>query len=241
MFKRDKNPKIEFIALNENHKFIFDPPVPASTMLPEWYKKQNKTIGNKYDVSSVTGNVARTIKACMPVFDIIAAGYFIKMPAEAMFYNDSGSIKTGWSIDGWTVIDIHNREQYNQFSVPDGYSPYNAFKFNNPWIIKTPPGYSTLFIQPSLRDPQPFYMVPAIVDTDKHPSPINFPFFLKEGFEGSIPFGEPIIQAIPFKREEWSSLVSCQDVNEEQKQWQRAKRQINNRYKDFFRSPKVWK
>jgi hypothetical protein len=45
----------------------------------------------------------------------------------------------------------------------------------------------------------------GFVDTDQYDmSPINFPFFLKEDFEGTIKNGTPIAQVIPIKRDSWS-------------------------------------
>jgi hypothetical protein len=94
---------------------------------------------------------------------------------------------------------------------------------------------------PVMRDDLPFYCIPAIVDTDKHPSPVNFPFFIKKGFEGIIDYNTPIIQMIPFKRESWSHKILEADEGLEYVIWQNSKRKIQNRYKTFFRTKKVWK
>jgi hypothetical protein len=37
--------------------------------------------------------------------------------------------------------------------------------------------------------------------------PVNFPFFIRKDFEGIIPAGTPIAQAIPFKRTDWEMSV----------------------------------
>ena len=50
----------------------------------------------------------------------------------------------------------------------------------NQWHIKTPPGWSTLFVAPLNRDNDIFQAIPGIVDTDKFTENINFPgFFVK--------------------------------------------------------------
>jgi hypothetical protein len=87
----------------------------------------------------------------------------------------------------------------------------------------------------------PFRSFSGIVDTDKHPVSVNFPFFLRKDFTGILPEGTPIMQIIPFKREEWNSEVSLDTSGELEKKWQIAKRKISNNYKTYFRSPKVWK
>jgi hypothetical protein len=46
---------------------------------------------------------------------------------------------------------------------------------------------------------------------------------------------------IPFKRDSWNSEVIVLTDNSPEREWQRAKRKIMNRYKTFYREPKVWK
>jgi hypothetical protein len=36
-----------------------------------------------------------------------------------------------------------------------------------------------------------------------NPNKIHFPFFIKENFEGLIKEGTPIVQFLPFKRDNW--------------------------------------
>jgi hypothetical protein len=91
------------------------------------------------------------------------------------------------------------------------------------------------------RDDLPFYSLPSIVDTDRHPAPVNFPFFLRKDFTGILESGTPIMQIIPFKREEWKSEVLLDTSGVFEKKWQQAKRKISNNYKTYFRSQKVWK
>jgi hypothetical protein len=238
---KNAKPVIEFVEAKVGYSKIFDAPVLASATIPKWYKDQNLNIGDKMVLDS-TGTTPRTIKACMPVFDLITAGYVIKCPGDILFQTDENNAPvTSWSIDGISLVQSHSKNQFDKFSVPEGYHPDVALKFINPWIVRTPPGYSTLFMTPVMRDELPFYCVPAIVDTDKHPSPVNFPFFIKKGFEGIVGYDTPMIQMIPFRREEWSHKISEADEFLEHVVWQNAKRKIQNRYKTFFRTKKVWK
>jgi hypothetical protein len=240
---RDQNPKIEFVADTKAYSVIFDKPEPAKNFIPEWYKKTKSNFpGNFVErIDKQSGNPLRTVKACMPVFDMITAGYIITLPAE-VYFNPTESMlpETIWSIDDFNPIESHSNEQFKEINLDKSYYE-NAVKFSNPWIIKTPPGYSCMFMQPSMRDDLPFQIVPAIVDTDKHPVPINFPAFFKKDFEGILPLGTPIVQVIPFKREVWSSQVSYNETRAEASaEFQMAKRKFQNRYKTFFRSKKEW-
>ncbi len=177
----------------------------------------------------------------MPVFDMMTAGYMLTLPADINIeISHDGSPLMQWSTDGMEMITHHSPEQFSQLSVPPEY--YNVgYKFMNNWIIKTKPGYSCMFIQPSQRDDLPFQIIPAIVDTDQHPVPVNFPFFLRKDYTGVLEMGMPIVQIIPFKREEWESEFSFYENAENMIEWQRAKRKLMNRYKLNYRTPKIWK
>jgi hypothetical protein len=79
------------------------------------------------------------------------------------------------------------------------------WKWNVPWSIETPPGYSLLFTHPLNRMELPFVTMSGVVDTDEYKCPVNLPFMIREGFMGIVPKGTPIAQVIPIKREKWSS------------------------------------
>ena len=63
-----------------------------------------------------------------------------------------------------------------------------------------------MFVHPLNRYDLPFYSFSGLVDTDKHSVVVHFPFIVRKDFEGVIPKGTPIIQAIPIKRENWKSV-----------------------------------
>ena len=85
-------------------------------------------------------------------------------------------------------------------------------KILSPWLIKTPPGYSCLFVPPLNHVNLPFRPLSGVVDTDKYSKlPINFPSIPQEIPEKQqtkiIPAGTPIVMVIPFKRESWKMDV----------------------------------
>jgi hypothetical protein len=233
-----KYKKIEFIADNQQVIDTFDPPISTSKILPEWYKDQRKHTTGTF-IMGKNGNPNHTIKACMPVFDVMSAGYTITMPADAYFEKNGNEYSVHWSTKMLSLIENHPIPQYNEISVPDGYYPV-AFKLVQPWIIKTPPGYSCLFINPTYRFDSPVMILPSIVDTDKHPVSINFPFFIKNDFEGILEFGTPMIQVIPFKREDWKHEVGIDKDLRLRNSFEMAQKKITNRYKTFYRSIKRW-
>lgn len=174
-------------------------PKPAKKNLPDWYKNTPSYQGDKKEIS--LKGVSSTIKKCTPVFDILNAGYIIptwadlwvkKENGKNVIFSSSPSMEVDWHPNG--QISLHPEKGANEV----------AFKFINPWSIRTPKGHSVLFTPP-FHNPNPYFEVlSAIVDTDTYYTPTNFPFFLKDcDFEGVIPAGTPMVQVIPFKRQTW--------------------------------------
>ncbi len=206
-------------------------PQPASKMLPDWYKKTD-SYWTKEKKPTMDNTLPQTIKKCLPVFDAITSGYIIKTVAdvfitkrpEETFYSWTGNFENGES-----PIEFHNLRQ-----AP--FHPYNNGenfpKWNNPWAIKTPPGYSCLFITPLHRD-LPFKILPGVVDTDGFIHNVHFPFVLNDlNFEGLIPIGTPMAQVIPFKRDSWKmSIGNEKDKEERQKYFNIMFRKMYDRYK----------
>ena len=235
---------ISFIPTKKIVLDMFSPPVPSASVLPEWYKQQEAFVGGEMKMQD-NGIPNSTIKKCMPVLDDMTAGYMLLLESDVVFtLNDDSTHNCVWSLtpnpELPPLLSTHSTEQIDRMPVPDGYS-IHPFKFNNYWRIKTPDGYSCMFRHPFWHTDLPFLSGCGIVDTDKHPITINFPFFIRKDFEGLIPAGTPVIQIIPFKREEWVSSVVGEDNADGQLEWDKATRKLMHRYKDNWRSIKLWK
>jgi hypothetical protein len=86
--------------------------------------------------------------------------------------------------------------------VPDNCHPIHyGWRMN--WYYETPPGHSVLITHPMNRYDLPFYVQSGIVESDIWGLPVFIAFFLKRNFQGVIPKGTPIMQIIPFKRDNW--------------------------------------
>jgi hypothetical protein len=107
----------------------------------------------------------------------------------------------------FTTISTHPKFQFDEAELPPEFQNAEAFKWYNYYHVSTPKGYSTLFVHPFGYSHLPFFTLPAVVDTDGHGLDINFPFLIRKDFEGLIPKGTPIAQALPFKRENWKLKV----------------------------------
>ena len=211
-------------------------PQPASKFIPDWYKNiESYMSGNKKPNGD--GGTDATIKRCMPVFDAITAGYIIISPADVYVSIKEEKQFFEWSTLG--LISFHPIEQApehpmrNQHAYP---------KWMNPWAIKTPKGYSTLFTQPMHRE-SVFTILPGIVDTDTYTAPVNFPMVINDpNFEGLIPKGTPIAQVIPFKREDWQMEIgSIEELKEQHSITQKLQTKFFDRYKSMFWSRKEYK
>jgi len=230
---------IKFYPEDVRYEGWFDEPVPAKKLIPEWYKEQSKYIDSKKEMLD-SGLFNSTIKACMPVFDVMTAGYIIKTPVDLNIEIDKSLNvpKISWSINNFIPIEEHGIKQLDKFNIKDEYHTI-AYKFLNNWMVKTPKGYSSIFMTPVFRNDLPFFCLPGIVDTDTHPRAVNFPFFLRKDFEGIIYKGTPLMQIIPFKREEWTHKIKKHDAKFDMA-WKQAEGTIENRYKKYFRSMKEW-
>jgi hypothetical protein len=227
-------PTITFTPKTPDLMGLFDPPILASEALPEWLKEMTPYINSSTPVYGDYGVTNGTIKKCMPIFDVMSAGYFITAPADVYFEN---GVNTQWTVSNFTVIGSHSSEQFSTMPFDKNKYEEHAFKWNSPWVIKTPEGYSTLFVHPNHFTDDPFKCFSGIVDTDTHPTAINFPFLIRKGFTGIVKAGTPIIQVIPFKREPWTLEINEFD-KELDLEWRRATRHLSNRYKKLFRAPK---
>lgn len=177
-------------------------PKPSHKILPDWYKDTQSYINGERRPAG-DGNATGTIKRCIPVFDAITAGYIITLPADVFVSQKDGEPWYEWSNFG--LVSFHPVEQAPNHPARNDLPAYP--KWNNPWSIETPKGYSVLFTQPMHRS-SPFKILDGIVDTDRYTAPVNFPFVLTDRkFEGLIPKGTPIAQVIPIKRESWSIQI----------------------------------
>lgn len=247
-------------------KFYIDPiladlkeihPEPTVIHTPEWFKKVSKhTIYNK------------TIKGCMPFLDAITAGYVLKLSEDIhISFNVDSRDKKGekdtYFLSG--TAEAQHFVHQNQLNINAGHpqthdnlqlGEKNNFinnknknlpflKILNPFIIKTPPGYSCLFIPPLMNENDYFHALPGIVDTDKFDLPINFPIVANgdkyNTFTKTFPRGMPYIQVIPFKRESWKmEVIKSKPKFFMSKHIQWMTKLLNN-YKTSIWSKKKWK
>ena len=94
-----------------------------------------------------------------------------------------------------------------KYPIPDYFHP-EVVRIHPMWLVQTETGYSSLFVAPMHGEDSPIKAVPGVIDTDEYPSDGYLSFFVKKGFKGIIKQGTPIIQVIPFKRDDWESSIN---------------------------------
>jgi hypothetical protein len=183
------------------------------------------------------GKTKATIKRCMPVFDAITSGYIIVSPADVYVRIKDGQQYFEWSSLG--LIAFHPIEQAPEHPARNKHA---YPKWMNHWAIRTPKGYSTMFVQPMHRE-SVFTILPGIVDTDEYYAPINFPMVINDPeFEGLIPKGTPIAQVIPFKRDFWNMQFGGEkEIKEQKENSVQLDTKFFDRYKNMFRKNKEYK
>jgi len=192
MFARRK-PTIEFLCTPDDQG-VLAAPVPAKDVMPDWFKRLPAI-----DKAQMTPtNNALTVKRCMPFLDALTTGWILPLAATVRLeVRDEGrTVNAGWDFDR-VMVSNHNSHQVTGHPR----QPRPPCKFHNYWTIRTPPGWSCLFVPPLNRPHPAVEIVAGIVDTDSYLAQIHFPFFAIAG-DGIhvLEKGTPLVQVIPFKR-----------------------------------------
>ena len=217
LLKNPSSKKIEFTLMDKakiehTTESFWLPPTQAMKQMPSWYKKMatyNQGLINQ-----------PTVKKCPPILEMYRHGYIIPNSVDITIKQvigekgfDSFLYEYPQNYAGENLISGHSRQQVHAVPLIDKWKSHAANKYNNPWLIKTPPGYSTLFLNPLINDvPDTYYAFEAIVDTDNWHE-VNFPFVvnwnkISPGGEYVFKRGDPIVLAIPFKRSDFHLEVT---------------------------------
>jgi hypothetical protein len=258
MFTKAK--EIKFI-FPQNSKELFEDilPKPAVKNIPNWFKNLKHTMYKK------------TIKGCMPFLDSLTAGYIISFPQDftvthnfinkidgeekpdsffkfAHFQNmhDINDLGINLNHERMNVHPIYQVGEECPFTKKNKNLPF--YKILLPFIVRTPPGYSCLFTRLLNNQDDRFEPISGIVDTDTYSGEVNIPIVFNGDkyptLETTFKRGEPLVQIIPFKRDNWKSISIEENKNN---LYNRAKmrlditRQFFNNYKELFWNKKSWK
>jgi hypothetical protein len=205
---------IKFTAKDEYGWAVQNKPVPASTLLPYWWRNMspyevtpNNLDGKKLIIEDLKSNA--TFKKCTPMLDALVSGYILTLWADVQIRQEKGFDnkfypRITWRVNYFQGLFHQHGSSSARIPPPTGYSNL-VFKYVNTWIPHTPLGYSIIVTSPFGYKDLPFYAIPAIIDSDKSQLELVPPMWIKEGFEGIVEAGTPLVQLTPFKRENWKS------------------------------------
>ena len=247
--------EIEFSAHEDYFALKEDYPTPIKLNIPEWFKKLEHTVIN------------HTIKGCVPFLESLTSGYLLKFPQDFnVRHNVNNKNEKGEEFkDSFQTFALHDVQQIlhaKKVNLNSGMDSHGLkqlegsplieknknlpfYKILNPWKIKTPKGYSCLFVPPLNNSDDRFNIIPAIVDTDTFPNEINFPIVINGDkypvLETTIKKGTPYVQIIPFKRDNWNMTLRPRKQKEVQNSRLFYGLKILHNYKEKYWSKKSWK
>jgi len=243
--------EIEFSAHEDYFALKEDYPTPIKLNIPEWYKKLEHSISNL------------TVKGCMPFLDTLTSGYLLKTAQDLHLkhnvLNEKGikdSFQT-YSLHGISAmlnaksinlnsgVDTHSINQLLGSPLIEKNKNLPFYKILNPWRIKTPKGYSCLFVPPLNNSDDRFSILPGIVDTDTYDREINFPIVINGDkyptLDTFIKKSTPYVQILPFKRDSWKMKVTSRSQKEIFKNNLSYDLNLINKYKNKIWNKKSWK
>lgn len=179
-------------------------PINNTRTWPDWWK----------EVDSAEGSVRR----CAGTADYISLGFTIPLWANLKMRPSPN--KRQWESqfdiagDHPFGVEGFSFEQTGPIPVTEvrGIKRANYVKIINPWVIKTAPGWSCMFL-PDMYQPDPNWTIlPAVVNTDYyHHAHIVINVLAEEEF--TIPVGHPMQHIIPFERSTTGIEIQYGDRN----------------------------
>jgi hypothetical protein len=238
--------KFKILPFGERTPDFTPEPRPASRFMPEWYRKQPGEVRPGEMIKQ--GVIGSTVKRCMPIFDMMSAGYIFSAPCD-IYVNSTNPDKLEYSLPmamkqfQSDIFATHSPEQYSEYPIDLSINHKDLLRILPFWAIKLPPGYSLMAINPSHRDDSPLWAFGGIIDADKFIVDGHFSFLVRKGFDGIIKQGTPLVQIIPFKREDWETEIVPLEEAQKMLNAQRynLRSVFQNGYKIKFRSKKEYK
>lgn len=207
---------IEFRPIYYDTPSYILPPAPAKQFIPSWYKNmpsytnEDKEPGLSTDPSSIPNTTITNanVKLCAPFLDSLTIGYIYSLNCDIELRNMDNGVLIRWRIPH-EIVTTHAPEQIIGLPKPPDSEWSDVFKWYSPFHIKTPKGYSCLFTHPLNRPELPFKTLSGVVETDTYPNAVQFPFHVNKLPKPFIVIekGTPLVQIIPFKRENWKNQM----------------------------------
>ena len=196
---------------------LVPPPVPAGQGLPDWLR-----VMPGQAPSRLASGEEDTVKRCPPFVDAMTSGFLMPLMCDLKVENGEFTWDCDLPAGGDAAcprapIGLHDPGQLAGAPMFD--ADRVAIKFQNPWTIEAPEGWSLLFTHPVNRFDLPFVTFTGLVDCDRYRDAwIHFPAHWRdEGFSGVLRKGTPVAQCFPIKREAWQVRAAALTGEESQR------------------------
>ena len=218
------------------------PIVPATDTDRSWWQnmKSHFTLEEKiHRDGKIRKEEHSTMKYCPGVFDFTNCGYIVPFFCDMIFYVGEDRTIT-WNIPEWmppATVSIHEKEQMDSCPIAHGKNTGEAIlKVNSPWYWETPKGWSTLITKPFYNYANDFDICPGIIDSDlDNLSNHKLNAFLRFNVIGEeIIFraGQPLMQLIPFERQNTKLTITDKPDEKSQKIIDQAHARWNSTFTD---------
>lgn len=253
----NKTNKIEFWI--EEHLYdVIEHPTPALKNIPEWYKKApryfsaDQNVGYGLRDQGFGSEPKGTYKSCMPFLDALQMGYTITLWQDLVYEKKFGKIHFSWHMafnEGRPPFVEHSMAQSQGVPIIDDGVIKNFVKFESPWKVVTPPGYSILMVPCLNHFEKRFFIASGVVESDDYLGGLGVPCVwldtdLEEGEVRVLPKGTPLAQIIPFRREDYKMEVVKMDKKKEYKKWlwqNKLAAYVTSSYKKLFWKKKTYR
>lgn len=221
--------EIEFYCLDVYRDMIPEP-TPSFKEIPDWYRDTSnlkKTSKCPFAPVIEKPTPKQNIKSCPAVFDYLSGGYIIKAWDNFLVRNVDGHMYVNWEKpciqegDPNKVFNTHQTWQQMDGMLDKSEPMYGGFhKLLSPWFVKTPPGVSLYYTNPSQYRDKRFTTVDGVIHPEESSVMIQWFFEWNTSLPENVDMesldvdlhvikkGTPLIMLFPFKRDTYKSKVN---------------------------------
>jgi hypothetical protein len=250
-------PEIQFLTDQEEYIDLcpvkpaseFSEPAWYRNLQREWTEMRDGKNGNYHDKTwNKIPYYENSLKKCPTVSDQLNLGYIIPLWVDLKIDHTQAKGFSWYNKHAFddTIehITSHDPKSIGSMPIPEN-SYFTALKFTNPWDIITPPGWSVIITQPWYHRNLEIEILPSIVETDSYHQ-MNIPFLYHGRGTKTFRQGMPLIQVIPFKREEIPNYLVSTRNKEQQIYYNKSRAAERTKFHGWYRwltktNKKRWK
>ena len=217
MFNSKEKPVIEFISTIPGLSEIEDiQPKPSNNFIPEWWK--NMPFDLDMDKERYRFN-SGIVKQCPAFPDLFSSGYILPMWADTTLYFDKDTGEYSWKCGAQNSPFEINIFEQDKFINHTDYSYKNKianiiFQFVNPWYIRMPKGYSVFQLPLFYHQTEKYDILPGTYDGHNAITNKLEVAYFADKEEIFIKKGTPLVQYIPYKKENFDINIRDQNQND---------------------------